>query len=70
MGLKSFSHPITKAFAFADEKTIMLKAAFVDLCSDVDRYFRVTFNVNIYEKVNTTDFYKIRSIFLILKNLI
>lgn len=63
MALKTFNQAISNAFALPDAGTKKLKAAFIGLCSDVDRYFRVTFNVDIYEEVNEREFYKIKGVF-------
>lgn len=63
MAIKSLNQAISNAFAIPDSGTKLLKAALIGLCSDVDRYFRVSFNVDIYREVNDYEFYKIKGVF-------
>ena len=60
MPLKSFNQAISSAFSLADSSTKILKEAFIGLCSDVDRYFRLSFNLDIYASVNENEFYVIK----------
>ncbi len=63
MSIKSLNQTLSNAYATPDYGTKLLKANFIELCSDVDRYFRVTFNVDIYKKVTLNQFEKIQYIF-------
>ena len=63
MSLKSLNQTTSSAFLKPDLETKLLKAALIGLCSDVDRYFRVTFDINIFQEVAESDFNKIKSIF-------
>ena len=60
MSLKSFNQTLFSAYALPDKETKLLKAAFIGLCSDVDRFFRMSFGVDIYSQVNEESFYSIK----------
>ena len=63
MALKTFNQAVSVAFALPDTTTKLIKTSLIGLCSDVDRYFRVNFGVDMYEEVNEKDFYKIKGVF-------
>ncbi len=63
MALKTFNQAVSIAFALPDTTTKLIKTSLIGLCSDVDRYFRVTFGVDMYKEVNERDFNKIKGVF-------
>lgn len=60
---------LDQVFRQASEEIIEIKSALMGLCTDIDRYFRITFNVDLNEKISQQEFDKILFCFPILRSL-
>ena len=65
----SLEEIIDKAFSAADDTLIEIKSAMLGLCTDIDRYFKVVFGINLNEKIDETSFKSILEIFPIFSSL-
>ena len=63
MSVKSLNQAVSSAFALPDSQTKTIKAAIVGLCSEADRFFRLSFNLYIYSQVTEKEFYEIKGPF-------
>ena len=63
MSVKSLNQAVSSAFALPDSQTKTIKAAIVGLCSEADRFFRLSFNLDIYSQVTEKEFYEIKGPF-------
>ncbi len=57
--LRSFNQTITETFSLVDGITKTIKSNLIGLCSDVDRYIRLSTGVDIYHEMNDKSFSKI-----------
>lgn len=55
----SLEDPVSKCYDKIDKNTIQLKSGFIGLCAEVDRYFKLSFNIDLNKPVanyHTIDF--------------
>ena len=59
----SLEETIDKAFSSVDANLIKIKSAMLGLCTDIERYFKVVFGINLNEKIDDSLFKSIFNIF-------
>ena len=63
MRKNSLTQTIDQAYAFADSNLVEVKSAFIGLCADIERYFKVAFDVNLNEEIEYESFRRIIDVF-------
>ena len=63
MRKNSLTQTIDQAYAFADSNLVEVKSAFIGLCADIERYFKVAFDVNLNEEIEYESFIRIIDVF-------
>lgn len=63
MSKTSLNLSLDSAYKYVDKNVICIKTAVINLCADIDRYFRVRLNVNISKEVKEYSFYEIKRTF-------
>lgn len=59
----SLNQTLDKAFSFSDSNLVELKSAMLGLCSDIERYFKIAFDINLNEEVDDESFRRILYVF-------
>lgn len=60
---------ISKAYDYADSSVEIIKSAFMGLCTDIDRFFCISFSLNMDEKANDEQFQAVKTFFPVLSDL-
>lgn len=55
----TLNQTINKAYSIPDSNSVELKSAMIGLCADIERYFKVAFNVNLNEEIEEEAFRRI-----------
>lgn len=63
MRKNSLTQTIDQAYAFADSNLVEVKSAVIGLCADIERYFKVAFDVNLNEEIEYESFRRITYVF-------
>lgn len=63
MSKTSLNLSLDSAYKYVDKNVICIKTAVINLCSDIDRYFRLRLNVDISKEVKEYSFYEIKRTF-------
>ena len=69
MERNSLNSSLTSTYSRVDRLTLTLKAAVIGVCSSVDRFFYLTFGMNLSDDVNEKCFEKIKQVYPNLSNL-
>ncbi len=59
----SLNQPLDKAYSISDSNLAELKSAMLGLCTDIERYFKVAFNVNLNKEIDDEAFRRILYVF-------
>lgn len=59
----SLNQTLDRAYSVADSDLVKLKSAMIGLCTDIERYFKVSFDVNLNEEIDDDAFRRILYVF-------
>lgn len=59
----SLNQTLDRAYSVADSDLVELKSAMIGLCTDIERYFKVAFDVNLNEEIDDDAFRRILYVF-------
>lgn len=59
----SLNQTLDKAYSYADSNLVELKSAMIGLCADIERYFKVAFDINLNEEIDDEAFRRVLYVF-------